>query len=217
MFRFLFKKQIALEGLLSEYLHAVEVAQENFLHAMDTYFETGKCCPDFEFLVGETHKAESKGDDIQERIIGLLFEKALIPEFRGEILTLLESIDEVPDQFDRVLYNILNQKILLQEAIKPDLKDLVTVSLEVCTLMVDSAQSLFQPRDETDKILSKADRLESQGDYIERRIISRIFESDWDPLQKILLRDLTSAMGDIADHAVHVCRQVNLITIKRRV
>lgn len=217
MFQFLFKKQIALEGLLNEYLHAVETAQESFFHAMETYFETGKCCPDFEFLVGETHKAESKGDDIQERITGLLLKKALIPEFRGDILTLLESMDEVPDQFDRVLYNILVQKILLQDAIKIDLKDLVTVSMEVCTLMVSSVHNLFEQKDETGKILTKADRLESQGDYIERRIISRIFESDWDPLQKILLRDLTSTLGDIADHAVHVCRQVNLITIKRRV
>jgi predicted phosphate transport protein (TIGR00153 family) len=215
MFRFLFKKQLALEDLLKEYMNSIEGAQRNFLNAMETYFETGQCCPDFEFLVEETHKAESRGDDIQERIVLLLFEKALIPEFRGDILELLESIDEVPDQLDRVLYSILTQKILLHEHVVPDFKELVYVSMKICTLMQEGVQTLIHPKMNPGRILFHADQLESQGDHIERRILTRIFESDWDPLKKILLRDLANTMGDIADHAVHVCRQVNLITVKR--
>ncbi len=217
MFQFLFKKQKVLEHLLNEYFLAVEVAQENFLHAMDNYFETGQCCPDFEFLAGETHKAESKGDDIQEQVTLLLFEKALIPEFRGDVLTLLEILDDVPDQFDRILDGILAQKIILQDSVTQDLKDLVSVSMEVCSLMLEGVRDLFRREKEVSQLLKRADQMESRGDRIERRVITRIFESDWDPLQKVLLRDLTSMLGDIADHAVHVCRQVNLITIKRQV
>jgi len=217
MFQFLFKKQKVLEHLLNEYFHSVEMAQENFLHAMDHYFQTGQCCPDFEFLAGETHKAESKSDDIQEQIILLLFEKALIPEFRGDVLNLLEAVDDVPDQFDRILHGILSQKIVLKDAIMADLKDLVSVSMDVCSLMLEGVRDLFRREKEATQLLKKADQMESRGDRIERRIITRIFESDWDPLQKILLRDLTSLLGDIADQAVHVCRQVNLITIKRQV
>jgi len=217
MFQFLFKKQKVLEHLLNEYFHAVEIAQENFLHAMDQYFATGQCCPDFEFLAGETHKAESRGDDIQEQITHMLFEKALIPEFRGDVLNLLEALDDVPDQFDRILDSIAAQKILLKESITQDLKDLVAVSMEVCSLTLEGVRDLFRRQKEADALLKLADQLESRGDRIERRIIGRIFASDWDPLEKILLRDLTSSLGDIADNAVHVCRQVNLITIKRQV
>jgi len=202
---------------MRNYVNSIEIAQENFLHAMETYFDTGKCCPDFEFLVAETHKAESKSDDIQQKISLLLFEKALIPEFRGDILTLLETIDDIPDQFDRVLYNIQTQKIEMQNTIKLDFKELVTVSLESCTLTMGCVKELFKRQSDPGKILSKVDQLESHGDHIERRIIIHIFDSDWDPLQKILLRDLAFMLGDIADHAVHVCRQINLITIKRRV
>jgi predicted phosphate transport protein (TIGR00153 family) len=215
MFRFFFKKQNALEELLKEYIQSIQIAQENFLHAMETYFQTGKCCPDFSFLVEETHKAESRGDDIQEKIIMLMYEKALIPEFRGDMLTLLESIDEVPDQLDRVLNTIETQKIFLHDFVKPDFHDLVKISMSVCTLMLEGVHSLIRPTKDIGKILFKADQMESQGDHIERRILTRIFESDWDPLQKILLRDLAHVMGDIADHAVHACRQVNLITLKR--
>jgi len=85
--------------------------------------------------------------------------------------------------------------------------------------MLEGVGTLLRPDKGRDvgKLLFEADQLESRGDHIEKRILSRIFESDWDPLQKILLRDLVRALGDIADHAVHACRNVNLITVKRMI
>ena len=55
MFGFLFRKQKAVEELLAEYLHSVEIAQQDFARAMETYLETGGCCPDFEFLNEGSH------------------------------------------------------------------------------------------------------------------------------------------------------------------
>ena len=217
MFRLLFKKQKEVENLITEYVQSVEIAQDMFLQSMETYLQEGKSGPTFEVLVAETHKAESRSDDILEKIVTLLFEKALIPDLRGDILKLLETADEIPDQFDRILSIILAQRVVLPEALKLDFRELLTVSLEACSFTLESIRSLFESGERAARLLFKADQLESQGDHIERRIIVRIFESDWDPLQKILLRDLTQRMGDIADSAVQACRQVNLIVIKRRV
>jgi len=217
MFRLLFKKQKEVENLIKEYVHSVEIAQDMFLQSMETYLQVGKCSSSFEVLVAETHKAESRSDDILEKIVTLLFEKALVPDLRGDILKLLETADEIPDQFDRILSNICNQKVVLPESLNLDFKELLTVSLEACSFTLESVRSLFERGERVARLLFRADQLESQGDQIEKRIMVRIFESDWDPLQKILLRDLTHRMGDIADSAVQACRQVNLIVIKRRV
>jgi predicted phosphate transport protein (TIGR00153 family) len=217
MFRFLFKKQKEVENLIGEYVRAVEIAQEMFLQSMETYLQEGRCTPTFEVLVAETHKAESRCDDIQEKIVRLLFEKALVPDLRGDLLKLLETADEIPDQFDRVLAMVCNQKIVLPEALGPDVRELLTLSLEACSFAVESVRSLLERGDRAARLLFRTDQLESQGDSVEKRIIVHIFESDWDPLQKILLRDLTQKMGDIADSAVQVCRQINLIVIKRQV
>jgi len=217
MFRFLFKKQKEVENLIGEYTRSVEIAQEMFLQSMETYFQTGRCSPTFEVLSLETHKTESRTDDILDKIVKLLHEKALVPDLRGDILRLLETADEIPDQFDRILANICNEKIMLPESLNLDFKELLTVSLEACTLTMESVRSILDRGERAARLLFRTDQLESQGDQIEKRIIVRIFESDWDPLQKILLRDLTQRMGDIADSAVQVCRQVNLIVTKRRV
>jgi predicted phosphate transport protein (TIGR00153 family) len=217
MFRLLFRKQKEVENLITEYVQSVEIAQDMFLQSMETYFQTGGCSPAFEVLSAETHKTESRADDILEKIVSLLHEKALVPDLRGDILRLLETADELPDQFDRILSNICNQRIVLPESLNLDFRELLTVSLEACSFTLESIRSLFESGERAARLLFRADQLESQGDHIEKRIIVRIFESDWDPLQKILLRDLTQRMGDIADSAVHVCRQVNLIVTKRRV
>jgi hypothetical protein len=217
MFRFFFRKQREVEGLIEEYVHSVEIAQDLFLQSMETYLQLGKCSPTFEVLAVETHKAESRTDDIQEKIVKLLHEKALVPDLRGDILGLLETIDEIPDLFDRILSSISDQKIVLPEALNLDFRELLAVSLEACALTFESVRSLLGRGKRAARLLFRTDQLESQGDHIEKRMIVRIFESDWDALPKILLRDLTHRMGDIADSAVQVCRQVNLIVTKRRV
>lgn len=217
MFRFLFRKQREVEGLIEEYVRSVEVAQDMFLQSMEIYLQAGRCSPTFEVLSAETHKAESRADDIQQRIVRLLHERALVPDLRGDILGLLDTTDEIPDQFDRILAIICNQKIVLPEPLKPDFRELLALSLEACSFTFESVRSLLQRGQRAARLLFKTDQVESLGDQVEKRMIVRIFESDWDPLQKILLRDLTQRMGDIADSAVQVCRQVNLIVTKRRV
>jgi len=195
----------------------MEIAQEMFVQSMENFLQGGECNPTFEVLVAETHKAESRSDDILEKIVILLHEKALVPDLRGDILRLLETTDEIPDQFDRILADICNQKIVLPESLNLDFKELLTLSLQACSFTMESVRSTLDRGERASRLLFKTDQLESQGDQVEKRIIVRIFESDWDPLQKILLRDLTKKMGDIADSAVQVCRQVNLIVTKRRV
>ena len=217
MFRFLFKKQKEVENLIAEYVQSVEIAQDMFLQSMESYFQTGGCSPTFEVLSAETHKTESRADDVLEKIVRLLHEKALVPDLRGDILRLLETADEIPDQFDRILSNICNQRIVLPDSLKLDFKELLALSLEACSLTMESVKSILDRGERVARLLFRTDQLESRGDQVEKRIIIRIFESDWDPLQKILLRDLTQRMGDIADSAVQVCRQVNLIVTKRRV
>lgn len=48
----------------------------------------------------QTHKFESKADDIREEIEALMLGKALIPESRRDIIGLLESINDIPRIID---------------------------------------------------------------------------------------------------------------------
>ncbi len=216
MFGFLFKKQREVESLIYKYLDNLEITKKRFAEAMNTCLDEG-LCDRFEFLIDQTHKFESKADDIREEIKTLMYGKALIPESRGDIMGLLESIDEIPRLFELVLYMIKTQKLVLPTFIVPDIKELVQVSVESCDFMLKEIQALFEKSEGIRVLVSKIDHNESHCDHIERRIVTKIFDSDVDPFQKLQLKELIVNMGEIADQVDRVSKRVNILSMKRRV
>ena len=213
---YFFKKQQQIESLIYSYLDNLKMTKERFAEALDTCLDSG-VCNHFDFLIEQTHKFESKADDIREEIKTLMYGKALIPESRGDIMGLLESMDEVPRIFEQLLYMIKNQKLHIPEFIILDIKELIGVSLENCNLMFKQVKALFKRDEEIRALVSTIDHNESHCDHIERRIISKIFDSDLDPFQKLQLKELIVNMGDIADQTDRVSKRVNIISMKRSV
>ncbi len=216
MFEFLFKKEQQVEQLIYQYLDNLKMAQDNFLKAMNVYFEKG-FCEDFDFLIEETHKVESKADDTRYEIETMMYAKALIPESRGDILGLLEAIDQIPGLFELILYMIQTQRLSTPDFLVPDMKELIRVSLECCDLLIKEVEALFRKSGDIRSLVSTIDNNESHCDHIERRIITRIFDSDLEPFQKLQLKDMVIQLGEISDQTDRVSRRVHIISTKRRV
>jgi len=211
-----FKKQRQIELLIYDYLDYLKMTRKRFAEAMDTCLDSA-LCDHFDFLIEQTHKFESRADDIREEINSLMYGKALIPESRGDIMNLLESMDEVPRIFEQILYMIKNQKLNIPEFIILDIKELIRVSLDSCDLMLKQVKALFRRDEEIRALVSTIDHNESHCDHIERRIITKIFDSDLDPFQKLQLKELIVNMGDIADQTDRVSKRINIISMKRSV
>jgi hypothetical protein len=95
MFSFLFKKEQQLETLIYQYLENLTRTQEHFVKAMDTCLDEG-LCGEFVFLIEQTHKFESKADEIRDEINLLMYSRALIPESREDIMNLIEQVEIIP-------------------------------------------------------------------------------------------------------------------------
>jgi predicted phosphate transport protein (TIGR00153 family) len=216
MFEFLFKKEQQVQGLIFKYLDNLKMTQKHFEEAMDCYFEfgLGENC---DFLITQTHKFESRADDIRHEIIEMMYSKVLIPESRGDILRLLESIDLIPNHLETVLFMIQGQKLEVPDFIIPDLRELTRVSLECCDLVIVQVEALFKKTDDIKALVFTIDSHESRCDHIEREIVRKVFDSELDPFQKIQLKDLAGHMGRISDQADRVSRGIYIISIKRRV
>lgn len=216
MFEFLFKKEQQVQGLIFKYLDNLKMTQEHFQMAMDCYFDfgLGENC---DFLITQTHKFESRADDIRHEIIEMMYSKVLIPESRGDILRLLESIDLIPNHFETLLFMIQGQKLEVPDFIIPDLRELMRISLECCDLVIVQVEALFKKTEDIKSLVFTIDSHESRCDHIEREIIRKVFDSELDPFQKIQLKDLAGHMGRISDQADRVSRGIYIISIKRRV
>jgi uncharacterized protein Yka (UPF0111/DUF47 family) len=114
MLNFFFKKELQLEKLIYNYLENIGMIQKHFVKAMTICLKDG-ICEDFFFLMDQTHKFESRADDLRDEINELMYSRALIPESREDIMALLERVDEIPRSFEQILNMIRTQKIFFPE------------------------------------------------------------------------------------------------------
>jgi uncharacterized protein len=217
VFKFLFKKEHRIERLIYAYLDNIKLSQESFANALRECFLHGENCENFDFFLQQTHKHESKADDIRQEINDLMYGKALIPDSRGDIMGLLAALDLIPHLFENILYMIQTQRLHLPKMLKVDLQALVDLSLETCDLLYRQTEALFKKSGRIRELLNTIDSNESHCDHFERTLITKLFDSDVDPFLKLQLKDLIVEIGEISDQADRVSKRINIISMKRRV
>lgn len=217
MISFLFKKEGRLTDLIFKYVETLGHCRESFAEAMQGCVLKEEICKDFEFYLQQTHKYESRADDLREEINDLMYGKTLIPDSRGDIVELLQELDKIPHIFEIILYMIQTQKLRLPAFLLLDIDELVRISLDCCDLVIRQTTDFFRKNSGLRAISNTIDTNESHCDHMERKIITRLFESDLDPFEKILVRDLVAQIGRISDQADRVSKHINILSMKRRV
>ena len=216
MLEFFFKKERQLESLIYSYLENLGMIQKHFVKAMNICLKEG-VSDDFCFLMDQTHRFESRADDLRDEINELMYSRALIPESREDVMALLERVDEIPRSFEHVLNIILTEKIALPDFLVLDVQELIRISIESCDLMAKQIDVMIKKREGIRTLMSTIDQNESHCDHIERRIIVKLFESDLEPFIKIQLKELVIVLGEISDQVDRVSKRVNIMAMKRRV
>jgi hypothetical protein len=216
VFSFLFKKENQLNNLIANYLENLVKTQEHFVKAMDTCLDEG-ICGEFAFLIEQTHKFESKADDIRDEINYLMYSRALIPESREDVMNLIEHVEVVPRIFELILHLIRTQKIKIPDFVLSEVKDLIRMSVESCDLMIKQIDLMLKNKDGIRTLMTTIDHNESHCDHIERSLMTKVFDSNLDPIHKMQLKELIIAMGEISDEADRVSKRVNIMVLKRRV
>ena len=216
MFTFLFKKERQLESLIYNYLKYLGIIQSYFVKAMDTHLKEG-ISEDFQFLIEQTHKVESRADDLRDETNELMYSRALIPESREDIMALLERVDEIPRSFEQILNMVRTQNITFPAFMNLDIQELIRVSIESCDLMARQIEVMMKKKEGIRALMATIDQHESHCDHIERRLIIKLFESDLEPFLKLQLKEIVVVMGEISDQADRVSKRINIMTMKRRV
>jgi len=216
MLTFLFKKERQLETLIYQYLENLSLIQQHFSKAMNICLKEG-VSDDFSFCMDQTHKFESRADDIRDETNELMYSRALIPESREDIMALLERVDEIPRSFEQILNMIQTQMLVFPEFLVLDIQELIRISLESCDMMAKQIDVLIKKKEGIRALMSTIDQNESHCDHIERRIITKLFDSDLEPFLKLQLKEIVIVMGEISDQTDRVSKRINIMTMKRRV
>ncbi len=203
--------------MVEEYLQKAESCVAIMKQAFAEYFENGLGAG-FDELVEKTHISESACDDLRRKIETAMYEKALIPESRGDILGLLETIDKVPNQAESVLYQVQTEFLSMPRACAEKMQQLININCEAFDDLLTAMRMLFTDVQKLPTLLGDVDKKESASDHLEREIIRGLFsDKDIAPDQKILLKELVVEIGNISDRCENTADRLTIITAKRMV
>ena len=212
-----FGKGKIIEENIFQYLGFISSEKEIFVKALIDYLETGKI-DELHDEIKKVHSYESKADDLRRNIEHTLYGKVLLPEFRGDIIRLLERLDNLPNECQTILYMIVTENLVIPEVLKEKIIELIQMNALSIDEVIDLIKALFNNPKEVEKYVEKIDELESKSDGNERELITKIFSSkSIDRCDRCLFKELVLEIGSISDYAERISDMATIINIKVKV
>lgn len=215
----LFKKTKEINKLLEEYLIVIKECFNAYDEFLKKYFECGSCDETLE-LSEKVGEIESKADTKRHLIIREFLNGAFLPEIRGEMLKMIEFVDEIANNAEEIVVEILYEKIKFTEQIKKNMKRINEITKKQLNTLNELIQSLFidfKNKVNNQNLLIKIDDLESEIDKIERDSFKKIFDSNVELAQKNQLKGIISKIADISDLIEDTSDMLEIILVMRKV
>lgn len=214
---FNWRKSHPVADMVEEYTRKAEACVGLFKMAFEMYLQKGLSA-DFDALVQKVDMAETECDEIRRRVEQAMYEQALIPESRADIMNLIEKMDKLPNRAERILFRIQVEMLRVPQSLAGKFRQLVRINCEAFDDLAQAMRLLFTNTDEIRPIVKKVGMKESAADDLELEVIRLIFRDDGIPGdQRILLRDLVTQLCKISDLAENCCEALNITVVKRLV
>ncbi|MCX8064073.1 MAG: DUF47 family protein [Candidatus Hydrogenedentes bacterium] len=212
----LFKAQRLIEQKISNYCETALRCVKEGIKVLIKCMEA-KECEEWREMIHEVHRAESSADDLRREIEYFLFSRSLFPESRGDILGLLEKLDRIPNQIQSSVKMVLEEQIRIPDLVKEELEQIAITTEKCVDITIKSVNLLFSDFKSSLELLGEIDAYESEVDRFQSKAIEKIFSSDLDPLQKILLRDLVNEISFVTNYAEEAGDFMRIIIVKRMI
>lgn len=213
----LFGRTKELEGQIDEFLDIVTKSGLVFKRAIDVYMDKGPC-NDFEEFLSQVRSTETRGDVLRRDIENKLYVHTLIPDLRGDVLSLLEHVDNIVNIYEADLFRFsIQTPEIPTEFNKGFIKLSETVVTSVESL-VFASRAFFRDINTVRDHISKVLFYESEADRISTKLQRKIFASDeLDLTRKRHLQYFVENIDELANTAEDVADELSIYTIKRKI
>lgn len=186
----------------------------NFRQAMNV-FVMEKRNNEYKKLNKIIKNIEHEADVLRREIESKLYEQNLIPDFRADVLEMVENIDSVLNKFDEVAYKLYIERPEIPQVYHREFTELVHQVTECAENMAIASRAFFRDfaivRDYSKKVYI----LEHESDNSSAKIRQQIFDSDMELAKKLQLNAIITEVADIADIAEDYIDELLIFTIKR--
>ncbi len=212
----LFGRTRVLEGQIDEFLDKVVEAGLIFKSAVDTYLGHG-ACREFEDFLRDEEKVESRADNLRRAVETELYAQTLIPEARGDVLRLLEDMDNLINMYEGNLFRFSIQQPAIPRQFNDGFRQLTATVVTCVESAVASARAFFRDTQAVRDHNSKVMFYETQADTMSTSLQRQIFGHDLELAHKRHLAYFVEKIDIIANTAEDVADGLAIYAIKRKI
>jgi len=211
----LFKRTKILESQIDEFLDAVSQGIIVFKHGLKNFLDNEM--DKFGEKIEAIDTLENRADDLRRKAESYLYSQSLIPEHRGDVLGLLEHMDDVIDAAKKTLNLFALETPAIPTELHKDFLELAEMAGGAGESVVLATRAFFGDINAVKNHLHKVYFYEKEADRIAARLKRQIFDSKADLSVKIHQRDFVANVDNLSDMAESVADRLAIYTIKRTV
>ncbi len=210
---FLFRRTKVLEGQIDDFLDAVSQGALLFKHTIKNYLNQEDEA--FNRNIATIRKLEKEADQLRRSVENYLYTHSLIPEHRGDVLGLLENMDNVIDTAKSSLNCFSIETPDIKPQLVNDFLSLADKAALAAEAVVMASRDFFRDANAVKDHLHKVYFYEKEADKIADSLRRRIFRLEIDLSHKIHLGAFVKHVDLLADRAEEVADRLSIYTIKR--
>ncbi|HCZ06792.1 MAG TPA: TIGR00153 family protein [Thermotogae bacterium] len=165
----------------------------------------------------EAHSIEHTADVVRREMEGVLYSGAFLPNFRADLLNLVESLDKITNIGETITHQFALEKIEIPPQLVDKFLRQVELGIETFKTLKDSILSIFEDLEKAAELVKEVELKEHEEDKLELELIEEIFSLDIDLARKLQLKQVVLNLGDISDLSEDCSDMVEIIVFKRRV
>jgi uncharacterized protein len=207
------KRARKVEALMSEHFSLISDVLAELEHMIQDYLESVSRFEDESYTI---HTKEHAADLVRRKIEKVMFEGAFIPVYREDYIALAELVDKVANRAEAVADFVTLNHPRIPEFLKDGLLQMAAVTRTAFVALTSGLDCLLKDIGSIGPAVTEVGRLEAEVDKIVWKETRELFDSDLDLSEKILLRQLITALGSITNVIEDVGDRLTLMAVKRR-
>ncbi len=167
--------------------------------------------------IQELRSLEADCDQLRREIRFRLYSRMLIPENRGDVLSILENADRIIDTTKKVAVKLEIEEPQIPEFLRQGMRDLSDSVSGAVDFTVQAAKAYLKTPGSVQDLLSKVHFHEHEADELEDSLKRAVFADQEEKRlsAKMQLSLLIEGISSIADTAEDVSDRISVAAIKR--
>jgi len=209
-----FESDPKIEKKCNEFFDMVGQSALVCLRGVQCYLE--KDFTVFEEYAEQAKNLEEKADEFRRDAESYLYTETLIPESRGDVLSLLENADNIIDQIRMMMLAFSIEQPEIPQNFQVDFLDLTSKCVESVDEVIQATRMFFTDPSKVKMVLPRVYSLEKEADKQAEAIKRKVYRSEEITLShRIHLRYFTTNIDLIADRAEDLADRIGIYAIKR--